>query len=104
MPLAGQHLERKSNLFGVLLRKVASLVISVIRDALGQFAGFCSSAVPQGPPFCVSSLSGSATVLRTHCVVLCVRGSPFDCGVVFHFVNPLQSVHPLACWQTSVLF
>lgn len=36
-------------------------------------------------------------------VVLCVRGSSFDCRVVFHFVNTLQSVHPLACWRTPVL-
>lgn len=65
MPLAGQHLERKSNLFGVLLRKAAGLVISVVRDALGQCAGFCSSAVPWGPPFSVSAFFGSATAFRT---------------------------------------
>lgn len=53
MSLAGQNLERKSNLFGVLMRKVTILVISVIKDALCQFAGFCRSAVLRDPVFCV---------------------------------------------------
>lgn len=53
MPLASQNLERKSNLFGVLMRKVTILVISVVKDALCQFAGFCRSVVLRDPAFCV---------------------------------------------------
>ena len=53
MPLASQHLERKSNVFGFLMRKVTILVTSVIKDAFCQFVGFCRSAIPQDTPFCV---------------------------------------------------
>lgn len=104
MPLAGQHLEPKSNLFGVLLRKVAGLVISVIRDALGSSLA-SAAARSHGAHPSVSLASLARPLFLGHArVVLCVRGSSFDCGAVFHFVNALQSAHPLACWQTSVLF